>query len=351
MSANTAIDLSSRDMMILDAIVNDYISSPEPVGSKTLVKNHNLDISPATIRKVTSELEMLGYLNKPHTSSGRIPTDKGFRSYVDRLLHLRKLTNEQMSNIESNYNLEDLGIKEVLEETSRVLSKLSHNVGVVLSPKLSSSVFSSIEFIKLSNNSILIVFVTNTGAVYNKKVKVDGSFKPGDLRRASNYLSDVMHGLNLYQIREKISREMSKEQIRCNYLFSNALKMFENLVDSSDKPSDLYIEGTLNIFNAPAFKDITEMKKLMKAFEDKRLLMSILDNAISSEGTAAVIIGEESDTEELSNCSVITSSYSIDGNTLGTLGVIGPKSINYKRVIPLVEYMSQLVSRLFEILS
>jgi heat-inducible transcriptional repressor len=342
-------ELSERDELVLDAIVNDYINSPEPVGSNTIHKKYSLNISPATIRNIASDLEDKGYLAQPHTSSGRIPTDKGFRLYVDKLLHVQSLTSSEKSRIEGKYKLENLGLKEVLEETSKILSKISHNVGIVLPPKLSMSVFEHIEFIKLSKNSILVVFVTKTGVVYNKKIHVADPFTQRDLHRISNYLSHIMHGLTLHDVRKKITAEMQKEKIRCDKLFSNALNILKHVSESEESENSLYIEGTINIINDPVFTDIKEMKKLLKAFEDKKLLMNILDKSILTEGTIT-FIGSENDSADLENLSVVSSNYGRDGNVLGSLGVIGPRRMDYARVIPLVDYMSKLVSRLIEII-
>jgi heat-inducible transcriptional repressor len=341
-------DLSERDELVLDAIVNDYINSPEPVGSRTICRKHKLSLSPATIRNVASDLEEQGYLFQPHTSSGRVPTDKGFRLYVDKLLRLQKLTKSQKSKIESNYNLKNLDLKEILLETSKVLSKISNNVGLVLTPKLSMSIFEHIEFVKLSNNNILVVFVTKTGAVYNKKITVTEKFTQSDLHRISNYLSEITSGLSLIELRKKIYKEMKKEKIRCNRLFSRALNILKEMADYEETEAGIFVEGTSNIINDPVFKDISEVKKIMRALEDKALLVKILDMSILAEGTVA-IIGEENNNKELSNLSVISSSYGTEDNVLGTLGVIGPRRIDYARVIPLVDYMSKLVSRLIEI--
>ena len=341
-------ELSERDEFILDAIVNDYINSPAPVGSRTICKKYNLNISPATIRNVASDLEELGYLTQLHASSGRIPTDKGFRFYVDRLLRLQQLTKSQKTEIENKYNVNELVLKAVLEDTSKVLSKISHYAGLVLAPKLSTSLFEHIEFVKLSNNNILVVFVTKSGVVYNKKIRVTESFTQSDLHRVSNYLNEIMKGLNLYEIRRKIVNEMNKEKIKCNRLFSRALDMFKDVVEDGEHQDNLYIDGALNVINDPVFKDIKEMKKLLRAFEDKMLLVKILDKSILTDKTS-IFIGEENDAEALANCSVVSSNYVKDGNVLGTLGVIGPRRMDYARVIPLVGYMSKLVSRLLEI--
>jgi heat-inducible transcriptional repressor len=349
-TTRTNKELSERDELILDSIVNDYINSPEPVGSRTISKKYNLNISPATIRNVASDLEGLGYLAQLHASSGRIPTDKGFRFYVDRLLRLQQLTKLQKAEIENKYNLKDLGLKEVLEETSKVLSKISHYAGLVVAPKLSTSLFEHIEFVKLSNNNILVVFVTKSGVVYNKKIKVKDSFTQSDLHRVSNYLNEIMHGLNLYEIRRKIVNEMKKEKIKCSRLFSRALGIFKDVVEDGEHQKNLYVDGALNVINDPVFKDIKEMKKLLRAFEDKMLLMNILDKSILADETV-IIIGQENNAEELANCSVVSSNYAKDGNVLGALGVIGPRRMDYARVIPLVGYMSELVSRLLEIIN
>ncbi len=343
--------LSERNKLVLDAIVNDYINSnsAEPIGSKAIYKKHNLSISPATIRNVASDLEEMGYLVREHSSSGRVPTDKGFRFYVDRLLRVRQLTERQKDRITQNYNTQELRLKEMLDETSKVLSKMSKNVGLVVAPKLSASMFEHIEFVKISKDYILVIFVTKSGNVFNKKIRQKGRFSRGDLQRISNYLNDIMHNLSLAEIRKKILQEMQNEKMQYDNLFSKALAIFNDMVEEGKLHDDLYIQGASNIFNDPIFKDITEIKKILRALEDKKLLINILDKSILSDETVLISIGKENDTKELSNCSVVTSNYGSSGNILGTLGVIGPVRMDYARIIPLVGFMSKLVSRLINI--
>ncbi len=343
-------ELSERDESVLSAIVKDYIAAREPVSSRTVSGKCGMKVSPATIRNIAADLEERGYLTQPHTSSGRVPTDKGYRFYVDALLHPHHLTTTQKKRIEDKYAVKEFGLQEVMEETSKLLSRISHHVGIVLAPKVTTSQFEHIEFIKLSSSSIMVVMVAKSGAVYNKRIHLAEPFTQRDLHRVSNYLSSIMLGLTLIDIRRKIVTEMQNEQIRCNKLFSKALNIFNGVVKDDDYHEELYIDGAVNIIDVPIYNDITEMKKLLRAFEDKKLLVRLLDKSIETDGITT-FIGKENASDELQNCSVVSSKYGRDGNTLGTLGVIGPRSMDYASVIPLVDYMSKLVSRMVEITS
>ncbi len=338
--------LTDRSKQILEAIIEDYIVTAEPVGSRTVTRSHGLSLSPATVRNVMADLEEMGFLASPHTSAGRVPTDKAYRFYVDSLLEVRNVARDEQEEIRKRCSLTGRDLGEALKETSRMLSSLSHYTGIVLAPRFTANVFCHIEFIKLSGNRLLAILVSRNGTVQNKIIEAAGELRPDDLVRMSNYLNQLLEGLTIAQVKEKIFKEMRSDKVRYDSLLAKALEFSRQTLPETD--SEVFIEGQVNILEQPEFTDVTRMKEIFRAFEEKGQLLALLDRCMEAQGVN-IYIGAEAHLSQMVGMSLITSTYMTGKNTLGVLGVIGPTRMGYAKVIPIVDYTAKLVSRLLEV--
>jgi heat-inducible transcriptional repressor len=337
--------LNDRSKQILEAIIEDYITTAEPVGSRTITRRHPFALSPATIRNVMSDLEELGYLTSPHTSAGRVPTDKAYRFYVDSLLAVRRVSRNEREEIRRRCCIDGRDIGTVLRDTSRTLSSISHYMGVVVAPRFTAAVLRQIEFVKLSGRRLLVILVSQTGAVQNKIIESGEDVSGVDLERMNNYLNGLLQGLTINQIKVRLTEEMENEKTRYDALFSRALSLSQQTIE--DGGSEIFLEGRSNIMELPDFADIGRMKEIFRAFEEKSLLVGLLDRCVEAEGIN-IFIGAESRLSQMSGVSLITSTYRTGRNSLGVLGVIGPTRMGYANVIPIVDYTAKLVSRILE---
>ncbi len=338
--------LPDRSQKILEAIIEEYIATAQPVGSKALTQNHGIKLSPASVRNVMAELEELGYLVSPHTSAGRIPTEKGYRFYVDTLLQVNDLNSRQKNQIELQYRQHGLQMTDMLREASRTLSSISHYTGLVMVPRLKVTIFRHIEFVRLSPRQILAVFVTQSGLVQNKLIETDEELTPRDLEQITNYLNHTMTGLSIQEVRARIVTEMTQEKALYDHLLRRAFALSSAaLVD--EITGDIIIEGTSYFLEQPEFSDLKCMKRIVQTFEQKSILVDLLDRGLDAEGVQ-VIIGSETKYSELADCSLITAAYSGKRGTLGTLGIIGPNRMPYSTIIPIVDYTASLISSLLD---
>lgn len=340
--------LSERDHQILQAIVTDYIASAEPVGSRTIARKYGLNLSPASVRNVMADLEEAGYLSQPHTSAGRIPTDKGFRFYVDAL-DVRPLSRQEQERIRSQYHVPPGDSTEVMRETSRILSSVSSLAGLVVAPRFDAVRFRHIEFVKLRGRDILVILVSETGAVHNKLILADEELTQDRLHEIANYLNSILAGLTLHEAKERLLAEMRADKALYDRLLAQAQALARRALAGAGGPGDaeVFIEGKLSIVEQPEFASIEKMKAIFKAFEEKSLLVKLIDKSVQAKGIQ-IFIGRENEYDEMAGCSVVLSHYSVGDRTIGTLGVIGPTRMNYSRVIPVVEYTAHLVSRFLE---
>ena len=338
--------LTERMKRVLEMIIEDYILKAEPVGSRTISKKSSLNLSPATIRNIMSDLEEFGLLSHPHTSAGRIPTERGLRLYVDSIVNLHELSDLEQQEIRSKYLGHIIEGPDLFKETSRILSLSSHYLGVVWMPKMSSIVLQHIEFVKLRKHLVLAILVSTTGLVYNRIVEVEEDFSQSELDHLSDYLNSFLAGLALYQVREKLLEQMRVAKNAYDHLLEQALKLGEKAVSSIDEP-DVFIEGKTNILSEPEFNSVSRMTDLFRTFEEKATMVKLLDKFIDPKGVQ-IAIGSENQVQEMETCSLVTSTYSCGGEVLGVLGVIGPRRMNYSRVIPLVDYTARLLTEILE---
>ena len=338
--------LSDRMRRILEIVIEDYILSAEPVGSRTISKKSNLNLSPASIRNIMADLEDLGLLAQPYTSAGRIPTEKGLRFYVDSIINVHELNDLEQQEIRSKYLNHLIEGPDLFREISRILSSSSHYLGIVWTPRMSLVVLQHIEFVKLRRHLVLTILVSTTGLVHNRMIEVEKDFSQSELNHLADYLNSFLAGLTLYQVREKLLKQMRVAKNAYDDLLEQALKLGEKAFSSIDD-TDVFIEGKTNILNEPEFSNVSRMTDLFRAFEEKATMVKLLDKFLDPKGVQ-IAIGSESQVQEMETCSLVTSTYSCGGEVLGVLGVIGPRRMNYSRMIPLVGYSARLLTEILE---
>lgn len=338
--------LNERSQNILEAIVEDYIASAEPVGSRAISRKHNFNLSPASVRNVMADLEEMGLLCSPHTSSGRIPTGKGFQYYIDTLLNVRTLNRNEKQNLRNSYRFQNMRMEDIMQEVGRILSSLSQYTGLVMAPKFISTVFRQIEFIRLSQNRLLMIYVSETGLVQNKVIEADSTLTARDLEQISNYLNSELNGLSIQEVRAKLKQELQEDRVRYDQLKKQALSLSCAALQDEIE-GQLYVSGASLMLGQPEFSTPEQMKRLIRAFESKKLLIDLLDRGQSAQGVQ-IFIGNDSSQVDLEGCSLITSNFSTQKGAIGTLGVIGPIRMNYSQVVPIVDFTAQLVSRVLD---
>lgn len=341
-----AESLSDRGRKILEAIIEEHIATAQPIGSKALTRFSAISLSPASIRNVMAELEDLGFLHSPHTSAGRVPTEKAYRYYIDSLLRISGLDLAHRDQIELHYHRHGLQMAELLREASRTLSSVAHYTGLVMVPRLQSTVFRRIEFVRLSARRVLAVFITQSGMIQNRLIETGEEFSAAELEQITNYLNRTMSGLSIREAKARIVAEMAHEKALYDQLLQRAFSLSEEvLAEISD--GEVIIEGTSHFLDQPEFSDLERMKRVFRAFEQKSLLLSLLDRGLQAKGVQ-VIIGSETEYPELAGCSLITANYAGKHGTLGALGVIGPSRMPYSTLIPIVDYTAGMISRMLD---
>jgi heat-inducible transcriptional repressor len=339
------LQFNERTRRILHDLIYEYIHTGAPVGSQTLARK-GIELSPATLRNIMAELEEMGYLFQPHISAGRVPTEKALRFYVDSILEVRDLTRAERELIQNQYRYTDIELTTLLKDTSQILSSISRNISVVVIPSFLYTVFKLMEFINVSTNRILVIFVSQSGLVQNKIIEVDEEIPQEELDKYARYLNELLKGLTLQEVKQKITEEMHTEKARYDHLLSQALALSQKALDK-DEQADIYIDGTLNLLEYPEFAEVRKMKRLLQAIEEKERLLKILNKAMEAQGVR-IFIGSENTLKEMEGCSLITATYSKENQVLGALGVIGPTRMDYERIIPIVDYTAQIVSKMLE---
>lgn len=339
--------LSKRNRHILTSLINEYILTAEPVGSRKIAKKYNINLSSATIRNVMSDLEEMGLLHQPHTSAGRVPTERALRFYVNSILRVKNLNPAEKKRIRRRYKFSELEAADVIKQTSEVLSVLSHHMSIVSAPKLIGTVLRHIEFIKISRNRILVIFVSQSGFVQNRVIEDNDDVPQYELDKYTNYLNDILVGFSLEEVRLKIEKEMKEEKIIYDQLLSKALQLSQKAL-GKETETELYIEGQVNLLECPEFSEVEKMKTLFHALEEKNLLLNLLDKTMEAEGVQ-IFIGSETEFLDMKTCSIITSPYRHGKNVVGALGIIGPTRMDYLKLIPIVEYSAQLVTEFLDV--
>jgi len=338
-----------RKREIFATIVKDHIATGQPVGSFALARQSRENLSSATIRNICAELEDEGYLTHPHTSAGRLPTDRGYRFYVDNFIGSTRLSKSDAAKInERLLDDESLANPELLmERTSRLLSQLSHNVGIVVSPASSRDILQHIEFVKLPDSRILAITVSSAGRVQDRVIRVEGEFTQDELNATSRYLVENFQGWTLAEIRDELLVRMSEEKALYDQFLRNAVMLCSQSLQEGDQP-DVFIEGASNIISQPDFADTERMRTLFRMFEQKSRIVKILNECIDSakREAVAVRIGSENRFADLRGCTVIASPCVYPGGAAAaSIGVVGPTRLEYERLIAVVDYVAKLFER------
>lgn len=339
------VQLSARQIEVLRAVIEEYIHSGEPVGSRTLSRSSHFQLSPATLRNVMADLEDEGFLCQPHTSAGRIPTDHGFRFYVNNLAGLSSVPAAARLHIKEHLEVTGGRLEEVLHDGVLTLAQLTPYVGVVSLPDFRQMIIRHIRFVRLHEHRILAVVVSVSGAVQNVLFDSESILSQDQLNHSSNYLNALLGTLTLGGIKRKVLQEMANDKRGYDELFAQVLALSKSFfAKDPEQQSDVMLDGKLNLLEHPEFADVERMKGIFRAFEEKGSILKILDGALGGE-QLRVIIGAESCCEEMRHCSLVTAEYGREDRTLGQIGVIGPTRMDYSRIIPLVNYIADAMSR------
>jgi heat-inducible transcriptional repressor len=338
--------LDERARQVLVAVIECYTNSLAPVGSRLITKRYAFGLSPATIRNIMADLEEMGFLRQPHTSAGRVPTDLGYRYYVDAIKTEKQNCNADMV-LEITRKLEILrkDINSVLDEASRVMSTLSHYIGITMSPTENTTTMEKVEFIKYRENRMAVILFTDEGIIQNKVIPVDAEISQKDLNRIAEHINTRFSGSTLQEIRQSVIMEISRETALCDSLISEAIKICRDVF--TILPGQVYISGISEVLALPDFCEIDRIKDLLKTIEDKQVIVQLLDRISESDGTQ-IFIGSENPVDEMKKFSLVAATYKEGSRPIGAIAIIGPIRMNYPQAISVVD---QTASYITEILS
>lgn len=332
--------LNERAQILLKTLVERYIHEGQPVGSRTLSKFSGLDLSPATIRNVMADLEEMGLVISPHTSAGRIPTPKGYRLFVDTLLVVKTLDKVELNHLESQLHPDNPS--RLINAASQLLSELTHFAGVVITPKRKGAVFRYVEFMALSEKRILLIIVTPEGDVQNRIIFTDKPYSQSDLIEAGNFINQHYAGCTLDEIRGRLGGELKQLRSEMITLMSAAIEVGGNAINESSEA--VVLAGERNLLQVHDLSEnLISLKELFELFERKTKLLQLLELSRQAHGVK-IFIGGEADVASLEEFSVVTAPYEIEGEIVGTVGVIGPRRMAYERIIPIVDITAKLLS-------
>jgi heat-inducible transcriptional repressor len=336
--------LNERAQQLLRVLIENYIRDGQPVGSRALSRDSGLSLSSATIRNVMADLEELGFVTSPHTSSGRVPTDKGYRLFVDTLLHVQPLDSERVSEIRRQFDTVQEGSKALVAAASQLLSSVTQLAGVVTLPRTQQASVTQIEFVGLSENRVLVVLVFNDREVQNRIIQLERYYSPDELKRAANFLNEHVRGRSLGQVRAEILRQMQEAREHMNQLMVDAIavagKVFD--VNGAEEQLEYVIAGETNLMGVAEMSNVERLRRLFEAFNEKRDFLHLLDHSLKAEGVQ-IFIGHESGYRVLDDCSIVTAPYAAGDSVIGVLGVIGPTRMAYERIIPIVDMTAKLL--------
>lgn len=329
--------LQERKARVLYAVIHEYIKTGKPVGSSVLDKEYKFNLSPATLRNLMAELEKDGYLTHPHTSAGRIPTDEGYKAYVNSIVELQRLAVEEEERIKQEYEKKTKEIESLLSQTSKILSGLSNYTGFITAPKAKVNEIRNIELMQVSKSQVMVILLTKTGIVKHKMINL--AVDSDELYELKKFLNSKLRGLSLEEASKRILVEVEKYQDKQNDMLQLA-EQISSVIDSIHE--DIYVDGTSNVLSVPDFTDFESARSLMKLNEDKDRLIEIIGKDLD-ESKIKVKIGGQ-DLTELKDLSVITTSYSYGDKIVGVLGIIGPKRMDYDKMMALVNSVSNIVN-------
>jgi len=334
-------DTNIRKDKILGLIIDTYISTAEPIASRAISKKLRMSLSSASVRNVMSDLEEQGLITHPHTSAGRIPTEKGYRHYIDKLMRASLLTEEEKRSVDKEFKARTSELNALLDKTSNVLSSITNQAGIVLLPFLQKTPFKHIELIRLGSNEILVVLITSLGVTKDFVISIDEDIPAQEISRISNFINKYMGKYSLSDIRKEIMQRLIAEKDSFFYVLEQAKAIIDIMLDII-KENRIYLDGRFHVTEQPEFESIEKMKNILKRLEDKDFLFSLLKKVCDKEGPS-IYIGSELGVD-FSECSLITCNYSIGDASCGALGIIGPTRMEYGRLISIVDYIATKLS-------
>ena len=342
------LEPNNRAQYLLKVLIQKYISDGSPIGSRTLLEDSGLDLSPATIRHVMSDLEDHGLIRAPHTSSGRIPTARGYRMFVDTLVRYQKPDTDYIDEIKSDLRTDNYDTGLLIDKVSNTLSRITSLAGIVKVPKGDNVSLKRIEFLPLSENRILTILVLNNDEVQNRILDTKEKHSASELQKASNFINENYANQSLDSIRMKLVSDMDETRLSMNKEMQDIISTASKAMEVADENEDEFIvAGERNLMDFAELSNVEKLKQLFDAFSSKRMMIDLLDRSISADGVQ-IFIGSESGFSMLDDCSVVTAPYKMSKNQVGVLGVIGPKRMAYDRVVPIVDLTAKMLGSIIE---
>lgn len=343
------MEMNERKRKILHTIINEYVTKAEPVGSRHIAKNLDMGLSSATIRNEMADLEEMGYLEQPHTSAGRIPSDKGYRFYVNELMSGYEMSKTDMDLLAGAMEMKLTQFDKVIRQASVLLSQLTNYTAVLMTPEMKHGAIKTIELIPVDAASMLVILVTNEGIMKNKRVYMPQNMKADMVSRVSSILKEHLSGLLLHEIDMRKITDI-KKALGINYeMIFPILDFISDIVDDIRKETEIYLSGATNIFNFPEYKDVSRAREFLEFLDDKNSIVKVLSEAGSDEEhDVRIRIGKENGLDIMQNLSLVTTDYHLGGRAAGRVGIIGPTRMNYSKVVANIHHISKYLDKLLE---
>jgi heat-inducible transcriptional repressor len=350
MSGTSEYLINERVREILHWVIATFIVTGKPVGSRSIARHSREQLSAATVRSIMADLEVMGYMSQPHASAGRIPTDKAYRFYVDCLMKRRDISPRDRDVIDRDLRLDD-SAEHFMARTSQVLSRVSKNVGIVISPPISRVALKHIHFIKLTDNRILVILISRSGIVQNRIIHYSEETSQTELEQAARYIVEHFKDRTLFEIRLQILKMIQMERALYDKFMQRIITLSTRSFSDteSELEAEVYLDGASNLIKAPEFSDINKMKLLFETIEQKNRLAALISRCIEGDSQEVrITIGAENALPGIEDCTLVTSRYVVDEKTHGSLGILGPTRMEYARAISLVDYVARLFGRVLE---
>lgn len=334
--------LNARKQIILQAIITEHVKSAQPIGSRTIARRYKIGLSSATIRNEMADLEEAGYLFQPHTSAGRVPSQKGYRYYVDWLMKAPELEEKEKAKIKEVYEFEKLKeIEEIIKHTSQLLSLLTNYTSLILGPQLKKSAFKKLQIMPVDNRRGLLVLIADTGFVKNKIINLPRTLSSGELGRIVTYLNQRLEGLTVDRITSQLIGELRRDLYHHIKFLEDTFMLLEDSLAEDERR--VFLGGTSNILNQPEFEDIRKIKALLSLFEQHSLLAALLERPVTGGEDVIIRIGKENILKEVQECSLVMATYCLGKEVMGTIAVLGPTRMNYAKTVAVIQ---QIISHL-----
>lgn len=337
--------LDDRKLKILQAIIDDYINTAEPVGSRTIAKKHELGLSSATIRNEMADLEEMGFLEQPHTSAGRVPSNKGYRLYVDKLMQINELTENEIEKIKNEMDIRINELSQIIRTASVMMSKLTKYTSMAVTPHIKQSAIKAIQLVPIEPGKALLIIVTDSNIVRNCMIRVPDNLAPDYIIQVSNLLNDKLKGYTLEMLKSRVISSEIEQLASLPYsLVKPIFDGIEDLITAIDQP-EVYLEGTTNILNFPEFREIQKAKEFLDVLDEKKIISDILINNLDRHNDIIIQIGNENVIDSIKECSLVTTSYNVGDKVIGTIGIIGPTRMEYSKVVSSMNYIRKKINQ------